>query len=620
MKKLLSFTFLLMSTTLLYAVPANPEPVVMTQPDGRTVTVFVRGDERIHWYESIDGYTLLFNKAGYLSYAQLDEKSNLQPTDYIVTDIDKRDIVISSFLHTLEKNLFFSESQVQLISKVWEIEDSAMSSQKEKKLTSWDTKTICAFVQFPEKEMVLNIEDFEGLMNHLGYTSDGAIGSVKDYFNEISYGLFSIQITLCGIYTAPQSEAFYAGTGGTNNVGPLARFVAEKVAADPNIDLSDYDNDGDGFVDGFHIIFAGCGKEAGGSESIIWSHKSSFEPPVSKNGKKIQIYSCSPELRGSSGANITTIGVICHEMMHAIGGIRDYYDTNGSIGGAYDGTGNWDLMASGSWNGNPSGNCPPHPNMHIKVLLGWVMPYPLSDRKTVTNMPNSAENNVAYRINTATYDEYYLMENRQKIKFDQFVPGEGLLIYHVHQDVLYAGNCINCTHPQRMYLVSASRTVPMPTGPKNTYGNINSIYCPFPSTGNFYKTTFADFTIPAMKAWNNSDTKKPISNIKNENHLVSFEFMDPAAVGIFEPIEDDNTQLFVVPNPANEYVDLRCEISELRYEKIEFFNIFRQLVKSVPFIGDSNGNVMTQRIPIADLSNGFYFIKVGNQITKLVVE
>ena len=363
------------------------------------------------------------------------------------------------------------------------------------------------------------MSDFENLMNQIGYTGNGT-GSVRDFFKESSYNNFDLIITLCGIYTAPQSESYYAGSDGTQNCQALARWAAQQVAADPNINFADYDSDNNGEVDGFHFIFAGRGQEAGGGSSTIWSHKWQFYPPVTKNGKSISVYSCSPELLYS---NITTIGVICHEMTHAFGA-PDFYDTNYEINGEYDGTGQWDIMASGSWNGNPGGNRPPHHNMYTKIQFGWVTPIVLSQPITVSNMPNSAQNPVAYRINTPTNNEYYLLENRQKVKFDTNVPGDGLLIYHVHSNV--GTSCINCTHPQKMYPVCASSTTAIPASgdPVINYGNINSAGCPFPGTSN--KTSFNGTSTPRMFRWTNTViSDKPITNITNTNQLVSFDFM-----------------------------------------------------------------------------------------------
>ncbi|MCL2289439.1 MAG: M6 family metalloprotease domain-containing protein [Bacteroidetes bacterium] len=532
-EKLLSFILLalfIFITPILYAVPATPHPVTLTQPNGDTLTVRIKGDERINWYESMDGYTLLFNQAGYLSYAQLDENGNLQPSDFIATNIDQRNFAIHSFLYKIDKNLFYSDIQKQLMLKIWEIEDEVAGMKNDKAVVG-QYKTLCAFVQFPEKQMIKSMSEFEGLMNQLGYTGNGT-GSVRDYFKESSYGQFDLIVTLCGIYTAPNSSVYYAGStpgDGTYRARELARWCALQVAAEPDINFADYDSNNDGVVDGFHFIFAGIGQEAGGGAGTIWSHKWQFTPAVTKNGKSISVYSCSPELL--SGTMITTIGVICHEMAHAFGA-PDFYDTNYGTGGQYEGTGNWDLMAGGSWNGSPMGNRPPHPNMYTKVQFGWVTPMVLNAPLTVANMPNSAENPVAYRINTGNGSEHYLLENRQRIRFDTSVPGDGLLIYHVHNSV--GTSCINCTHPQKMYPVCASSNVAIPVAGSSNYGNINSAGCPFPGTSG--KTSFDGTSTPRMFHWTNTVINdKPITDITHSNRLISFNFMGG---GAFVPVTD----------------------------------------------------------------------------------
>jgi len=601
--------FLLLSTSLLYAIPAIPDPVVMTQPNGDTLTVMIRGDERINWYESMDGYTLLFNKAGYLSYAQLDESGNLQPSGIIATDIEIRDITITSFLNTIDKNLFYSDLQIQLLLKIWEIEEDAhyQQSLKTKNGIIGNYKIICALVQFPEKEMVKSIQEFDDLFNQLGYTGNGN-GSVRDYFKEVSYDLLNLTITICGVYTAPQSQTSYAGTGGHDNVRPLARWLAQQV--EKELDFSEYDTNASGMVDGFHFIFAGRGREAGGGPETIWSHKSSLSSPVYQNGIRIELYSCSPELYYN---NITTIGVICHEMTHVFSA-ADFYDTNGVTGGSFTGTGNWDLMAGGSW--NSSGNRPAHPNMYIKIQFGWVKPVILSSPTSIIDMPNSVENPVAYRINTSTYNEYYLLENRQRIKFDTNVPGSGLLIYHVHSNV---GSCINCTHPQRMYPVCASRNTQMPGQDPSTYGSINSARCVFPlaeTSSAPAKTEFTDDSTPAMRSWAGRNSEKPITNIIHENRLISFDFMK---LGIDDAIETNSGLLKIIPNPANEYIDVQFSMADFKFGNIDFYNVAGQLVMSTPFLGEYSEGIVSQRVSITDLSKGVYIVKVSNETAKIAV-
>jgi len=518
MKKITLFITLFLLCRTLFAIPAYPFPVTYIQPNGDSLTVKIKGDERIHWYETPDGYTLMFNQTGFLTYAQLDADGNLQPSAYIATNIDERDSTTVSFLLTIEKYLFYSNHQKQVMLQIWQIEDEIAMQNKSKdaKGLFGHFKTLCAFVQFPEKSMIKSIDQFEDLFNQLGYTGNGS-GSVRDFFKESSYNQFDLTITLCGIYTTTMSEAYYAGSSGSANCPQLATWAAQQVAKSPTIDFRDYDSNNDGIVDGFHFIFAGIGQEAGGEYGTIWSHESMLSTPIVQNGKMIKIYSCSPELLSE---NITTIGVICHEMTHAFGA-ADFYDTDYETGGQFDGTGKWDIMATGSWNGTPGGNKPPHHNMYIKVQFGWVTPVILDSPTSILDMPNSAENPVTYRINTNTFDEYFLLENRQQIKFDSSVPGNGLIIYHVHSYLSSYG--INSSHPQGMYPVCASSKVAIPNSDPSSYGNINSAGCPYPGTSQ--NSSFEDESIPSMKSWDNENTKKPITNITLTNRLISFDFM-----------------------------------------------------------------------------------------------
>jgi len=617
--KIVSLTVIIFFfTQLLFAVPANPTPITFTQPDGDTLTVMIKGDERVHWSETMDGYTLLHNKAGFLTYAVLDENGNLQPSEYIATDIENRDASIVAFLSTIEKKLFYSDLQLQIMRKVWEIEDEALfNAAKNGNAITGHYKTICAFVQFSDRKMIKSLDDFEPLFNQIGYTAGASGvkgGSVKDYFREISYNKMDITISLFGVYDAPQTKAYYA----QSTSAPLARFLAQEVIKEPGFKIKDYANASPNEVDGFHFIFAGFGQEVSTKLTDIWSHASVFGPAVEKDGVKIERYSCSPELNGVSGATITRTGVICHEMMHAVCKMADYYDTDGKTNGEYKGTGDWDLMASGCYNG--ASRSPAHPNMLIKIQCGWVTPTILKAGKTITNMPNAAEKPVAYRIDTNTKDEFYLLENRQRVKFDTVIPGQGLIIYHVHPN--QSGNCINCKHPQRMYPVCASSTqitqVASSTPIPKAYGTIDSPDTPFPTSKN-NKTTFSHETVPAMKSWykNYEDVYKPLTEIKSSGGLVSFLFMGGNSI---EENERNTPVLNIFPNPANDYIDLQISMNVDKAFNIDFYNSIGLLVKTVPFDAISTDNMLTQRISISDLSRGFYFVSVGNSTVKLVVQ
>jgi M6 family metalloprotease-like protein len=385
------------------------------------------------------------------------------------------------FLKNIQKKLRYSSAQINTLISIWNIEQNSSNFGSSLfRASTGDAKAICALINFKDKAFVKTKDEFNNLMNQAGYSSNGAKGSVSDYYKENSYNKLNFVVTVAGPYTLPENMAYYGKNdiNGNDSIARILEFARESAKLtfnDPDIKPADYDNDNDGNIDAFHIIYAGYGEEAGGGADCIWAHKFGFTA-ITFGNKRLNTYSCSPELRGSSGTNITHIGVICHELCHVFGA-PDFYDANDETDGEFVGTGNWDLMAGGSW--NSSGASPAHINMYQKIKFGWVEPVILTEPKGITNMPNSAENAVAYRYNTSMNGEYFILENRQKVGFDQYIPGSGLLIYRVSiTDNDIRNNSVNTGHPQKVYPVCASANT-NPTSTPSSYGSINSAECTF---------------------------------------------------------------------------------------------------------------------------------------------
>ena len=70
--KTLVFTLLAFNWLNASAVPASPYPVSINQPDGTTLTVYLRGDEFHHYQTTEDGVVILKNKNGVYNYARVD--------------------------------------------------------------------------------------------------------------------------------------------------------------------------------------------------------------------------------------------------------------------------------------------------------------------------------------------------------------------------------------------------------------------------------------------------------------------------------------------------------------------------------------------------------------------
>jgi hypothetical protein len=86
----------LLTSQWVNAVPASPYPVQYRQPDGSVITILLKGDERVHWATSTDGYTLLVNKTGFYEYAKKNASGELSLSGVRVHDSHPEQILLIS--------------------------------------------------------------------------------------------------------------------------------------------------------------------------------------------------------------------------------------------------------------------------------------------------------------------------------------------------------------------------------------------------------------------------------------------------------------------------------------------------------------------------------------------
>ena len=267
-------------------------------------------------------------------------------------------------------------------------------------------------------------------------------GTMKDYYDEISYGNFSVDGITNGWYQSSFTRS--------QAVGDTRSYVAEIAAmADPDIDYSQFDNDGpdnvpnsgddDGYVDGIAVVYPGCMD----GNNNIWPHQSSLynneyvTNDLSINGGNIIVstYMVCPELPGNSNCittDICPIGVYAHEFGHVLG-LPDLYDRDNSDGDS-EGLGNWCLMASGSW-GGWWGDTPVHMSSWCKIQMGWLEPTTVTSDSYI-QISQLATSSSAIKIWEDNYywNRYFLVENRQPLGFDSEINGSGLIIYHIDEN------------------------------------------------------------------------------------------------------------------------------------------------------------------------------------------
>ncbi len=409
-------------------------------------------------------------------------------------------------------------------------------------------RAIVLLVDFSDKTAITNQAHFNNL---LFSTGTYATGSMRDYYREVSYGQLDVtgavagQGPTAGWFRAPQTKAYYTnGDFGFGAYPKNAQKLAEDAIdlANPFVNFSQYDNDGDGFVEALVIICAGSGGEQTGNKGDIWSHKWGITPK-SVDGVRIDRYFMAPE----NGR----VGVMAHELGHLLCGLPDLYDTDYTS----KGTGYWDLMAGGSWGGG--GNTPTHPTAWCKVTTGWVNPTVIfGAEQEVTIRPfKSNKDVIKLPVGSINSKEYFLLSNRRKEGFDVSIPGEGLLIEHVDENK--SGNS-----DENHYLVDIEQA----DGLRQLNLNINSgdTTDPFPTASN---NSFTVSSTPNSKAYNGSDSKISVTNISRSGNNITAKINVGGANALTTLSNKKVIQVYSSPHTTNAWAYIESagwrKISEL---------------------------------------------------------
>ena len=279
---------------------------------------------------------------------------------------------------------------------------------------------------------------YERIANDKNYSENNFRGSIKDYFKAQSHGQFELDFDVAGICQLQHPYAYYGKNNSQEEDVKPGEMVAEAClwAHEHGTDFSKYDWDGDGEVDQVFVLYAGHGEASYDKDpDTIWPHMhylsaSDYRKSLSLDGVTVDTYACSCELNGDG--NLDGIGTFCHEFSHCMG-FPDLYDT--SYAGWF-GMGDFDLMCSGSYNGD--GICPAGYSAYEKAQCGWLTLKDMTNIEQETSIvgvqPMSADGDAYIIKNKGHEDEYYILENRQKTGWDSYLPASGLMITHVDYD------------------------------------------------------------------------------------------------------------------------------------------------------------------------------------------
>ena len=260
-----------------------------------------------------------------------------------------------------------------------------------------------------------------------------------------------------------------------------------------------------------------------------------------------------------SGVAVTMFGTFCHEFGHVLG-LPDLYNTSVGTRGA----GNWALMGTGNYQGDPQGDSPSWMSAWEREYLSWADTKVITTDTAPTLLKAEADSKI-YKIYplTSSATEYFLLEYRDPLPSgNDSAPGEGLLIWHVDNSVgSVTSNTVNTTDNNtssshcRVHLEAADG------GRNTTIADLGDAGDPWP--GFEGKTTFADNTTPNARAYSQSGARFSIKKIAMGADSVSF------TASFTDTLSEFNTNAVVSVNPDTTVL-LPTVSSSSDYKRISF--------------------------------------------------
>ena len=577
MKKIiLSVAFALMGFASTFASKAYPGPITVIQSDGTELTVYLHGDENFNWLTTADGALLAqVGKSYYV--AETTTNGNLKATKYLAHNANTRPIAEAKAIKKQNKQLFFEAANATSNSaKILKSVGAGNYGVKYFPHTG-SPKALVILAEFSDTTFISGKKAknvFEHFLKAKGgealpdgyeaYTGSynrrnlRNFGSVSEYFNDMSQGTFTPQFDVVGPYNVGKPSLYYGEGKADANSSQLVKDACAAAYAD-GVDFSQYDADGDGDVDLVYIIYAGYPASMSANDDDIWpkaiynSNKNGF---CSYNGKNIRRSGIHAERNYGWAANkangylLSGIGLFCHEFSHTMG-LPDLYPDDSHTEARVDNQEPemWDLMDGGEYTYN-GGYCPTPYSPWELDAMGWTSPIELTDEAQQISLNSYHQDRKAYKI-MGENSEYLLLQNIQQEGWWSklcSIYNHGLLIWRIdynNKEVNTFDYPNNTKRKPKVTIVPADGYIISSYQTKEDDDTKSNL----PWTQSEYKASLKADPFPGTQnvtellsvTLNNSTLKKPIYNIKEENGIITFDYLKDFTTGIDSPIGNNGT-------------------------------------------------------------------------------
>lgn len=536
------------------AVPAKPGLLQTQQPDGSIIKVRMEGDENRLRILSEDGYLLTSDSEGYYVFADRGNNGEIIASDIRDINPEKRTLEVKEKISKLNQSGLTDSFVKAHIENNSEVKTRGMGLGPTRFPYLGEQRSIVILVEFADRDFTIENpkEYYTRFLNEEGFSDYKATGSVKDYFVSNSNEKFIPQFDVYGPVKLDKNSTYF----GRNSMSTLDAYLYQMVAGacellDEEIDFSLYDRNEDGIIDNIYFYYAGYGEADGGGANTIWPQSQDMTKLTSNryvfDGVLLDHFACSNELQYSNNDLPDGIGTFCHEFSHVMG-LPDLYTSGYGFTPK-----EWDILDIGTYNNDS--RTPPNYSSYSRYALEWMEPEILTaGEKTLLPLGDS---NKAYILVTENENEYFLFENRQLTGYDAYLPGHGMLIWHIDFDEEDWSDFLvnNMPNHQRVDLVEADdiRSTSTLSGDS------------FP--GSEYITEFSYETSPSFVSWNEEPMPYRIFNISEDaDGLITFM------------VEDYNGSKVDFINTDSDFIKINGNLVQGGKERVEIYKVNGQKV------------------------------------------
>jgi len=430
--------------------------------------------------------------------------------------------------------------------------------------TTGNVKILVLLLSFPDADNINSTNLIQDKMFGKGKASEFPLESLREFYIRSSFDKLKISGNVLGWY---KSKALRSTV--PDSISGRESLIMEALTFydDKGHDFSQYDNDNDGDIDYFAVIWSG---KRGEWASFWWAYQTQFGNENFKlDGKLLYTYSWQWESYNYPYGEFSPSTVI-HESGHALG-LPDLYDYKSGIG-PDGGVGGMDMM----------GGAKVDHNCFHKFMLGWTRPeihsFGSSDYSFLSSVEQGESLMLMSNVSAnMVFGEFFMVENRQKIGNDSKLPGNGLAIWHIDSTLNRSGKNFSCdnsyTDHKYIRLMEAD-------GLEQIEKNLSA------DNGDFYTNgdVFGPLTEPGSNDYNGRNSGVLIKNINIGSGVATFNATVDVPVSINLTGDRKEEKVWLVESDYGDFVfsikkQGKIKISEFvvqrKYGSYEYEDIMR---------------------------------------------